>query len=364
MPQAPKTASSPSASTGDDDGKWKMYIIVVGILLALAAVSTLFVSVAVKPGSCSNILGQTDYGCVLSQAAYSSNLTECGALPQYYADQCYSEIAMNSTNANACTKISDSNLSQECMLFVANATMNATACGSLPTSLADDCIQSIAVNRSSMQTCALIKDVQNRTLCISIIDLENAVATTNKSMCAAIKLNSNENQTLSAIGATLSRLSAANSNMSAMVNYIVLSNQTIGLRDFCYTMLAFDTGSGNYCAYVSSPNSGLCNSTSTRHASQQLNSSSVNYTSFMNSCELGQNYSQCNNTVSYLKAFNARNLTDCKSLKLPYSYQCYYTIAQIYNNTKYCGYIKNSSLNSQCIIAVTNGAAYINGTAT
>src|SRR5271155_1998962 len=100
---------------------------IAGALVLLALISTVFTDVAYKPGGCGGSL-QQKYDCVEQRAYLTSNVSMCATLPTSYADQCYGVVAENTKNQTTCSKISDPNVSGECMTYIANATGNPELC--------------------------------------------------------------------------------------------------------------------------------------------------------------------------------------------------------------------------------------------
>ncbi len=344
-------------STSSDDSKahenLKLYALIAGALIIIAIISTIVTNVAVPAGRCGGIIQQQNYNC-LEQLAYStSNSSMCSSLPGSYGDQCYSAIAENTKNQTLCSKISDANTSGTCTIYIASQTKNPDLCSALNRNMMQVCINEIAVSLKSPATCARSVNLTGKMTCLSAVYLQNAVSHTNSSSCAMIQSNNDSGITYSSIGLLTSQ-SYNYVNLTQVLSYLAFSNASVGARDLCYMYLAYSTTNKAYCADVSQNMSTICNSTASHFNTISYNSTAgpSNFSAFMNLCNQQANVTQCENTAKYLQAITAKNLTDCKNLTTVYSSQCYYTLAQEYNSTKYCSYITNSTFNNECINSI------------
>ncbi len=343
--------------------RMRLYIAIAVILVAIALASTTLVGLS-KPGTCSSIFPSQNYNCI-NQAAYStSNLSMCSTLPAQYSSQCYIAIAENTKNDTACGLASDRNASDECVSFIANATANPGLCTGLSPSMTQSCIERIEVSTGTANACYTLPNNTGRISCVSAVYLAQAIIHRDKNYCARVPSNNNTNITLSAFGMLGFSPGAAYSGVGQVLSIASIANITFGVRDGCYASLAYVSSNPSYCDFASNSTRSVCKLAASHFSSVSYNATAgLNFTEFMNLCQQQADPALCNSTVYYFKAVSARNTSTCTVLPVPYSYQCYYTLAQIYNSTSYCGYITNATLNSQCVVAVGRGyLANITGT--
>ncbi len=333
----------------------RLYIAITVILVAIAIVSTVWTGLY-KPGTCSSIFPSQNYNCI-SQVAYTtSNLSMCSTLPAQYSSQCYIAIAENTKNDTACGLALDRNVSEECVSFIANATANPGLCAGLSPSVMQSCIDRIEVGTGIANACYTIPNSTGKLSCVSAVYLAQAVIHKDKNYCARMPSNNDTNITLSAFSMLGFSPGAAYSGVGQVLSIASIANITFGARDGCYASLAYISSNSSYCGFASNSTRPLCNLAASHFSSVSYNATAgLNLTEFMNLCQQQADPALCNSTIYYFKAVSARNTSACTVLPVPYSYQCYYTLAQIYNSTSYCGYIANTTLNSQCVVAVGRG---------
>ncbi len=343
-----------AAGIKKDAGRIMPYAAIAIMLVLLALISQALVRSPSAWEACGNANTQQSYSC-LQQLAYSaSNASVCARLPGQYASQCYFAVGEKTRNATICRMAYDSNDTAGCIAFVANATKDPRLCSSIGAGSVAGCVDPLAVASMNMSACGLIPEQSQRSLCLAAVGINSAVNGLNQSYCSRIQSNSNTSQTLAALD-LVSLSNRLYSNFTQVFGYVAISNATFGARDMCYVSLAYATSNRSYCALVSGNVSGLCNFTAAHFKVSYNTTSATNYTAFLNLCYQQGGGSGCNSTAQYLKAVSARNMSDCTGLSSAYSWQCYYTLAQLYNNTKYCSYISNATFNNQCISAIRTG---------
>jgi hypothetical protein len=349
------------SGSANDDAKnrerIKIYAVIAGVLILVALLSSALTNVAVRPGTCGGISQQQAYNCTQRLAYSTSNGSICHTLPSSYADPCYYSIAANTENVSMCAQISDPNESGECVMYIANQTKNPSLCGRLRGSMLQSCTERAAISLSSPGACISLSNGTARQICLSSVYLNEAVNEGRDGSCAMIESNNNSQITYSSVSLVGLSQNSNYVNLTQVTNYAALSNVTLGARDLCYIYIAYSSMSQSYCSNVSSNMSTICNSSASRFNTVSHNSSlsQDNFSQFMQLCEQQASSSQCNSTSQYLEAVTAKNITQCKSLSGAYSSQCYYTLAQEYNNTNYCSYITNATINSECIQEIRNG---------
>lgn len=349
-----------AAGHGGVEDRTRIYL-VVGVLVALAALSVLLAPRGTGVSRCGSALFQQSRDtCIESVAVSTGNSSLCGQLGGLYADQCYQVIAQNTTNASLCGKIGSEAASASCYTSIANATGSVRDCLSIGNSTyADACVYGLAVAGSNSSACSLMGLGNGSQACIASVSLDRALGRRNSSACSGITSNDNSSIAYEAVGhSDLSAYPGVSLNISQAMEYASFLNVTMGARDVCYFALAYQSLTPSDCGEISQGNlstvcaksvSYLINSSTAVHAN-----ATVNFTALMNQCAAQpQNGQQCRYGVFYIEALQYRNVTYCRSIAAPYSYQCYYGVAQETNNTSYCSYIDNATLNSACIGAVS-----------
>ncbi len=335
----------------EEDEKLRIYIAIALVLVALAVLSTIL-TLPIKAGSgC----GQQNYACIEQKAYATSNASLCGTMPGYYSDQCYSTIAQQTKNNTMCHKVSDVNESGSCTIYIANVTNNPGLCTTLIGNLMSNCVDKLAIREQMPSICSELQGGLNFQTCLTAVYLEKAVSGVNATYCG--KITSNDNTQLTFTALELSSVESRTSylNVTQALSFAAFGNSTVGARDACYLSIAYLTSDKNYCSNVSSGLATICNVTSTHFKSELSNTSAINSTAFISMCMREESYGQCNDTISYLQAIGTRNVSSCARLSSSYHDQCYYVMSEEHNSTAYCAYIKNTTLNNDCILSVRTG---------
>lgn len=351
-----KNAPTNKAVTGRDN--IRLYVIIAAALIAIALLSTFLADFSSRPGPCSEPFGHQNYNCLAQIAYNTSNTTMCGSIPTYYSGSCYTAIAEKTDNQTLCTKTSDNLQSALCTTYIANKTDSPSLCSKLNASFMTGCIDALAVSRGMPGLCVQISNSSSKNICLTAIYFSKAIGSSNASYCSDIVSNNDSNVTFGGL-----RLSGGTGlkyvNITQMLTYASFGHAYIGARDACYLSMAYELSNNTYCGYVSNNMTSVCNFTATRTSTMQNNTAQnvnqLNYTAFMNVCIKQESYSQCSSVVNYIQSISTNNVSSCASLSGFYANQCYYSIAERYNNTKYCSYIQNATLNGQCILSITTG---------
>ena len=364
-----RAASADNGKPPESDRRVMVFAL-AGALVLLAAVSFLFIPRGTGVKACnSTLVLQNRYSCIESLAISEGNGTMCSLLQEPYADNCYQTIAMNTSNAVMCGYISSNGTAAACYSYIGESRDNASICGQIRgnATSAGACIYHVAAVTEDAGLCSIISGHNKALSCYSTVYLEKAVYSSNLTACAYIASNNDTNITEYALqNANLSRFPGVDANITTYLEKTAFLNATLGARDACYMSLAFSTGNSIYCGYTQGRNlSASCRLAFSQKSKANTNAiSTANFTALLGMCSGQSNQTQCTDGVLYLEAVETRNVSICGKLSQADTYghyQCYYAMAKEYNNTRYCSYITNSTLNSDCVLAV-EGAFNVNST--
>ena len=346
--------------------KLKVYGLVLAVLAGMAAISFLAIPGGSGISRCSSVVQQNRYGCIESMAVSTGNSTMCGFLAGSYSDSCYMAIAENSSSAALCGKVSDQNLSNVCLSYVAISTNDSGTCMMISGSGKDACVLKIALDSENATACSLMGNAGLRSECTSTVYFDRALALGNASQCAYLSANADDNATYSMMGnSNIADYGNLYLNMSQLIEYAAYYNSSVSPRDACYMSMAFLSENSAYCSSANDTVLGsMCRTLITRNVTVSLNAtgaSAVNYTSLGKQCSASGG--NCAYAIAYIRAIESDNVSECGSIPAPASYQCYYAFATRYNDTGYCSYIGNATANSDCVLSVVGAYGNGNGTA-
>jgi hypothetical protein len=356
MVAEPKHSDNPSHTN------MKLYAVIAAVLVVIALLSMLLVPRGKGIQYCNSVISQQGrYGCISNLAADTHNASLCGFLNGSAMDQCYVSIAVNSTDPRICNKIVSSNVSSECFYFFANYTRNLTMCGDIKnTALRNSCAYGITLKKGDLSGCGAIDNITESAECYNTIYLDKALETKNISFCSEIGAENSSAQLLNVLQySNISRYGNLSDEIGQLMQYAAYSNATFGTGDFCYASIAYETSNSAYCSYLKAQNISNACTTFIKYENYATgnfytgNNDTLNYTKLMNSCQGQVNYQSCVDTYRYLDAITYKNASMCGTIITPsISYNCYFGIAQEYNSTKYCSFITNSTLNSDCVMSI------------
>lgn len=350
-----------AARSGDLE-KLKVYVLILAVLAAMAAISVFAIPSGSGISRCNSVVQQNRYNCIESMAVSSENSTMCGSLSGHYSDSCYMAIAENSSSAALCGKVSDQNLSNVCLSYVAISANDSGTCMMISGSGKDACILRIALNSENATTCSRMDNASLQSECTSTVYFDRALALGNAAECAYLSSNADDNATYGMMSnSNMAEYGRLYLNVSQLIEYAAYYNSSVSPRDACYTSMAFLSGNAAYCSIANDTVLGtMCRTLVTRNVTVSLNATSasaMNYTALEKQC--GASGNKCTYAMSYINAIEANNVSECGSIPAPASYQCYYAFATKYNDTGYCSYIDNATANSDCVLSVAG--AYGNG---
>lgn len=339
-------------ATGGDEGSRKLmlYVYLVMLLVAIAAVSFLIVPRGSGMGACNSLLlTGNKYACLTNLALAQGNASICGEEQGQYADSCYSEVASKTGNVTLCSSVQNETSRTYCVFGIAVTSADYSACSGIPEPYASACEANIAVHAGNESMCAGIGNYTYNAECSSIIGIENALETGAGSYCGAASTSDNANITAYVLDNITSRNLGTSTLDSSLLSALLLPNTTITPRDLCYLELAGQTLNASLCNSVTP---GYAQNTCTIESSQYPYNASTggNYTQQLASCSsLGQYAGACADSIMLEHAVATENTTLCGQLPSSLADTCYELMASTYNNTSYCSYITNANESSACV---------------
>ncbi|MDE1824489.1 MAG: hypothetical protein KGI00_00115 [Candidatus Micrarchaeota archaeon] len=337
--------------TMSQNERLRLYAAIVIAVAVIAVVSVVLAPHGSLLSRClSTPISGNKYSCIETLALATGNSTMCGMLPNNTADNCYATLAHNQSNASLCGRISNQGSSSSCFVSLALSTDNYALCSQASAAYRDDCLLQLAGKDLSSAVCDGISNATKRMECGSSVNLSGALKYGNSSYCQTVSPSTNYTISSSIIS-DAETFSRVNASLSSVIDYYALANLSMSARDFCYTSVAYQHGNYSYCSGIgNSTVKGICaalaNSTT---VSRALNYTELNYTALIYQCyNTTGDYQTCNSTYLTLKALRSRNLTICSTLPTNYSNNCYSSLAQEYNDSAYCSYIKNGTVSSAC----------------
>ncbi len=342
-------------------------IVATVVILVLLALGSAFIPRGSLLNQCLGTwIPQNKYNCLGQLALESLNASVCSYLPGQNSYACYSAVAEKTGNATTCSEIANSSQYDSCVVFIANATDNYSECGLASSDASSGCYMQLAIRGYNQSACAKTGSFDRMAACSSAIDINKALVFKNSTYCASASNDTNRSVSLM----TLENLSYGSnggisytgvSNMESYESYTL--NQQFTSRDACYVLFALQASNSTYCTRVSNSNlATFCTSLSSR---SRTNGTSLNYTQLLNSCQsVSSAYKQtCIESITIEEAIGTRNATLCTTLQGGNSsiYQCYLSLAERYNDTAYCGLIKNATANSACVQDMHFNASRVNG---
>ena len=349
----------------------RSYAIIAAVIVVLALLSFLLVPRGTGFKRCAGIIiSQYKYECIESLAINSSNYSACSYLPAQPGAGCYASIAFSTRNATICTRIVNQSELPLCVFQIANSTGSYSSCDVLSGGSRSQCMLNIAVISSNTVSCGRLGNATDEDICLSSISLAKAMQSENGTYC-------NNVTNASDAGATkeILRYSSAiylnGSNQSRVVYTAIAESQynqsqPINARDACYAYIATESANTIYCGDIKDAEYRTACYSSYYRQSLNISGTGVNGTGSANNISTmlgncsqssGSYYgSTCQDLIVMSEAVHEKNATICtKFAAKNETYQCYTTLAMVYNDSSYCSYIQNATINSACVMTSTHG---------
>ncbi len=355
-------------------------LVYIGLIVFAALLAGLGYLLSMHPSSgiseCNSIvLSQNKYDCLYHLAYSTKNASVCGLMQGQTSASCYAGIALLTSNTLACGGIGNQTLRYQCITESSSLGLSSKSCMILNGSERSSCIASVAISRDNLSLCSKIGNGTHADECASAIYLGMAAFGKDANYCSGISNTTNQSEVLNIISLSeeipkYSGLSVFSSSLTPISYIESSSGQEYSARDLCYFSVSEITGNQSSCSSINTPS--LYNLCVTYSYNSSLYNSyysnmSKNYSSNMTISKLldqlcskynATNSQSCNDLVQVSSAVVGRNASICGAINSTLaSYQCYASLAQEYNDSQYCGYITNSTLNQACVDNI-----YYNGT--
>lgn len=209
--------------------KVKAMVATAAVFLGIAlAISYLLASLSSSRPCSSYPFEQQQANCVMETATATHNISGCDALPmQQQQQQCIADVSMAEKNASGCTLINaTSSWYQECITSLSRFLDNFSYCGSLPYSLAVQCIYNVSEGEgfSSASGCGVLENGTYATVCRTMYYYEKAASSRNGAYCSALGTRKNNTETY-AVGYAMER-AGTNFSASSQDMFYLVSNAT------------------------------------------------------------------------------------------------------------------------------------------
>lgn len=349
--------------------KFRMYIYITILLLILAALSIVLAPKGSALNICLGVIIQENKNtCLYNLATTTKNASICSYLPSPNSDSCYVNIGETVLDPKTCLKASNRTLSDACILYISNQSYSPALCNIVNNQSEPECLTNLALRLNNQNLCQGIKTQVGRNICSSSLNFKSAISLDDIHYCDIITNSTDQNVTqlilLNATRYSNFTNASSGSSLSGSINYLrFIPNVSFSARDLCYTSVASSNANASECLLIKNVSKQtLCINVIRGPAiNQTLNNTRVNYTELLKSCYLNNTYNQtCRDYVLLFKAIQTKNASICGSFDLEAGYQCYLSIARQYNDTKYCSYIANITLERECVqdISFNPNSAY------
>lgn len=351
----------------------------VAVVLLIIALIIIFFNYAKTNESQFNkceaiILNSYKNSCLMSLANTTKNISICNNVDQINKNKCILDIANLKNNTNFCNLINNSTLSYNCILNIGIKTQNQTICSNLNGSFRASCLYYFAKlnNFNNINVCKSITNTSDQNICTNLFYYNEMIRTKNQNYCSNLlnqsnftilnlMLNNNINKSVNLVNniAKTANSSSVNNNIlneAGSLNLIVNSSSSI------IQLMSYNITPQNFCYFNSaiiSKNSSICSQTgnlgfacNNELSSQQISNKTSNLTAQINNCNKLASYnltSLCSIGIYTTYAIKTRNISIC--LKISNIYEkniCITNMALQLNNSNYCSYLNNTTIESSC----------------
>ncbi len=322
----------------------RIYIAATAIVVCVALLLVLFGNRGSALQRCEGAILQSQRSaCLDTLAGIENNASICSLIGYAQVrDSCIASVAEHTANITLCTHVAATNEMAGCVLSVSNATRNINDCAFAGAPYNSTCAYNIASEDrfASAYDCALIGNATLRSECAYLHDYSNATTGENASYCTA--LPDTHNMSL------LEGMFDMNITTSPQFFEFSLINATP--QSYCYYHLALNTQNRSLCDFLSGSMGTLCNANFT-HPTQSTN---ITNETVCNYAPAGLK-SACEYGLLSARAVSEKNVSLCMQISnttdLQYQYSCISAIAMRYNDSSYCSYINNSTIEQNCVIS-------------
>ena len=195
-------------------------------------------------------------------------------------------------------------------------------------------------NFTNNNTCLLLTNKSDQRVCHAVYYYRQAI---NSQPALCNRLPTVPNSTI-----LYNMVYYTNKNLSDIYNTYIYSYYNITPYGYCVSNIAYKNNNESLCTTLTGYNMTLCQNSFIKPINKSINNNICANQSLdiQSLCEYG---------IKTYNATKAKNITECESLNSSgYVYSCIASIAQYYNQTKYCAYINNSTDASNCVLLVNN----------
>ncbi|MGC8709995.1 MAG: hypothetical protein ACP5RF_00035 [Candidatus Micrarchaeia archaeon] len=323
-----------------------LYVSITAIIVLLA-ISTTIESKGSQLQRCLNVVvAQNKYSCLESLALSTSNGSICSYLPGLQSASCYSSVAEQSNAISLCYNALgiSSAIGASCVSEFAAQQGNPNLCSSLPQQYVSKCAFYASINSSDVHGCSLVSGANN-SICVSSINVINALKYNNPALCMNVSNSTNETTIFSILQYSKVKM---NASLESLQISMPSSGYNITARDLCTISVAEKSGAASYCSGISNSEiKGICYG-----LVSPAPVTAPNYTAMLASCESSGSFAgTCRNMVLLSEAVATKNISICRGFNETFSWQCFSSLAQYYKNPSYCGFISNSTVNNACMMS-------------
>ncbi len=347
---AGNTASTPEAlkvkmhngMPAEEKRRWLVMVSAVIALLLIAMFALLLTKPTNTLSSCgSRVLPGLKYSCYEYFANQTKNASICNNIPTPMRYTCISNVALISSNSGICTQSSlPSSYASSCLNAVGIATRNSSVCAEISGTNESACAYGIAeaMNFSSASACSYINNNSLMNECYAKYYYEEAASTSQYTYCNS--LPNVPNTTI------MVDMLATSSNMSLISDAYIYTEDNVTPMGLCYSNVAYLTKNQSLCSLLTGISSQLC-------AAPFAASKTFNESQLLSSCSSVPSdlYSVCVEGVQTDEALQNKNVSICLSMnQSSFKDSCISELAAKMDNSTYCSYISNSTLQQSCLL--------------
>lgn len=336
-----RLAKAGAAKSAEERRRWIVLASSAIILLIIALLALLLAKPTNTLSSCgSRALPGLRDSCYVHFANLTKNASICNNIPVPARYSCISNVALLSSDPGLCTQPGlPADYRNSCLDTVGLSTLNSSVCAETSGANESACAYGVAeaLNFSNATACSYINNNSLMNACYAKYYYKEAASTGQYIYCNS--LTNVPNATI------MSDILATTSNLSRISDAYIYTQYNITPQGVCYSNVAYVTGNQSLCSSLTGISSQLC--TEPFIAPKALNESQL-----LSSCSSVPSdlYSVCTDGVLTDEALQNKNVSICLSLNQSgFRSSCISELAAKVDNSTYCSYISNSTLQQVCL---------------